>query len=314
MALPEFPGNQPETNWWEDPPPPGYTGAWPPPLPPGAQYGNTPGTIIENNGDGGLLPGRITFIPGWPGQQTPTQGITDPNVKVLKEPSGPVGPPTTGPTSPPGPSQPPTKTGGEDPNAPQVKPGPAPTPDIPPYTPPPAFAPPPKFEYPDFTPPTGDDVLNDPGYQFRLREGSDAIERSAAAKGVLNTGGTLKDVLGYGQNLASTEYGNLFGRAAQTYGMNRGNAVQNYNTNYNTQYLDPYTINYQSQYKDPFQFNFDTSMANYGAKQHNYDQDLYYGQHNTDLSRMYDWYHTQLDYQKQRDQFKDRLSLLDYLY
>lgn len=55
----------------------------------------------------------------------------------------------------------------------------------------------------------------DPGYQFRLGAGQQALERSAAARGVLRTGGTLKDILQYGQNFGSQEYGNAFNRAMQ---------------------------------------------------------------------------------------------------
>jgi hypothetical protein len=64
------------------------------------------------------------------------------------------------------------------------------------------------------------DALNEPGYQFRLQGGSDALERSAAARGTLRTGGTLKDVLEYGQNFATQEYGNVFNRALQGYDRN----------------------------------------------------------------------------------------------
>src|SRR5687767_5802780 len=57
------------------------------------------------------------------------------------------------------------------------------------------FGPTPDFEYPDFRPPSFDEAFSDPGYQFRLRSGTDALERSAAARGVLRTGGTLKDIV-----------------------------------------------------------------------------------------------------------------------
>lgn len=57
----------------------------------------------------------------------------------------------------------------------------------------------------------------DPGFQFRMKEGADALERSAAGRGVLRTGGTLKDILGWGQNFASQEYGNAFDRAARVF-------------------------------------------------------------------------------------------------
>lgn len=46
-----------------------------------------------------------------------------------------------------------------------------------------------------------------PGYQFRLGEGLKALERSAAARGTLLTGGTLKGLTRFGQDYASNEYG-----------------------------------------------------------------------------------------------------------
>jgi len=52
----------------------------------------------------------------------------------------------------------------------------------------------------------------DPGYGFRMSEGMKALERSAAARGLLQSGGTLKDITRFGQNLASQEYENAFSR------------------------------------------------------------------------------------------------------
>ena len=52
----------------------------------------------------------------------------------------------------------------------------------------------------------------DPGYNFRMAEGLKALERSAAARGLLQSGGTLKGIQQYGQNLASDEYQNAFQR------------------------------------------------------------------------------------------------------
>jgi hypothetical protein len=66
------------------------------------------------------------------------------------------------------------------------------------------------------------DFQEDPGYQFRLSQGTKALERSAAARGGLisgNTGGALQN---YGQGLASQEYGNAFNR----YQTNRANQLQ----------------------------------------------------------------------------------------
>ena len=52
----------------------------------------------------------------------------------------------------------------------------------------------------------------DPGYAFRMAEGQKALERSAAARGGLLSGGTLKATERFGQDLASQEYGNAFER------------------------------------------------------------------------------------------------------
>jgi hypothetical protein len=52
----------------------------------------------------------------------------------------------------------------------------------------------------------------DPGYQFRMSEGLKALERSAASRGLLQSGGTLKDITRFGQDLASQEYTNAFQR------------------------------------------------------------------------------------------------------
>lgn len=52
----------------------------------------------------------------------------------------------------------------------------------------------------------------DPGYQFRMQEGQKAIERSAAARGGLNSGGTMKAISRYGQDYASNEYQNAYNR------------------------------------------------------------------------------------------------------
>lgn len=82
------------------------------------------------------------------------------------------------------------------------------------------FGPTPVFNPTPFTAPDAASLLKDPGYQARLNAGSDALERSAASRGVLRTGGTLKDIIDYNQNFASNEYSNDFNRAAQTYQLN----------------------------------------------------------------------------------------------
>lgn len=52
----------------------------------------------------------------------------------------------------------------------------------------------------------------DPGYAFRMAEGMKGLERSAAARGGLLSGATLKGIQQYGQGLASQEYQNAFNR------------------------------------------------------------------------------------------------------
>lgn len=68
-----------------------------------------------------------------------------------------------------------------------------------------------------FTAPTGLTEQNDPGYQARLKLGTDALERSAAARGSVLTGGTAKALDTYAQDYASNEYGNVYNRALQDY-------------------------------------------------------------------------------------------------
>ncbi len=52
----------------------------------------------------------------------------------------------------------------------------------------------------------------DPGYAFRMSEGMKALERSAAQRGGLLSGATLRGIQRYGQDLASQEYMNAFNR------------------------------------------------------------------------------------------------------
>lgn len=56
------------------------------------------------------------------------------------------------------------------------------------------------------------DFQRDPGYQFRMDQGRQALERSAAARGVALSGGSLKALTRYGQDYASGEYQNAYNR------------------------------------------------------------------------------------------------------
>lgn len=68
-------------------------------------------------------------------------------------------------------------------------------------------------DYGSLAKPFGMDQFNaDPGYAFRQKEGMQALQRSAAARGGLLSGSTLKGIERFGQELASTEYTNAFNR------------------------------------------------------------------------------------------------------
>ena len=54
----------------------------------------------------------------------------------------------------------------------------------------------------------------DPGYQWRFQQGVDAVDRSAAASGRLNSGGTMKALTRYGQGFGSQEFQNVWNRQA----------------------------------------------------------------------------------------------------
>lgn len=56
------------------------------------------------------------------------------------------------------------------------------------------------------------DYQEDPGYQFRLNQGEQSINRNALARGRYNSGSVLKELQGYNSNLASQEFGNAFNR------------------------------------------------------------------------------------------------------
>ena len=73
----------------------------------------------------------------------------------------------------------------------------------------------------------------DPGTQFRLKQGLDAMNASAAARGGLISGNALKAGQDYGQAQGSQEYSNAFNRylsnysnAQNTFQLNRNNLLQ----------------------------------------------------------------------------------------
>ena len=85
-------------------------------------------------------------------------------------------------------------------------------------------------------------VTEQPGYQFGLQQGQQAMEHGAAARGMQLSGAALKGAQRYGQDYAGTKLDQTYNRlsnlaglgqvgqsvqAAQNYGNNVGNTVQN---------------------------------------------------------------------------------------
>lgn len=98
------------------------------------------------------------------------------------------------------------------------------------------------------------DYQADPGYAFRLSEGQKALDRQAAARGGLISGGALKAAARYGQDMGSQEYQNAFNRyqtsrtnqlqplgnlmsMGQSAASNQGTAAGNYGTNAGQAYM-----------------------------------------------------------------------------
>lgn len=63
-----------------------------------------------------------------------------------------------------------------------------------------------------YTPFSMEQFQQDPGYQFRLKEGLRALEQRAAAEGTRVSGNQLRGLVQYGQNLASQDWINSFNR------------------------------------------------------------------------------------------------------
>lgn len=88
---------------------------------------------------------------------------------------------------------------------------------------------------PQFSAPSMEQAMNDPGYKFVLDQGDKNLQNWAAARGTLNDSSTAKAMIDYGQGAATTQYGNVWDRAMNTYDKNT-----------QTQYLDPWNAQYQN--------------------------------------------------------------------
>lgn len=66
---------------------------------------------------------------------------------------------------------------------------------------------------------------NSPDYNFAYQQGLKALDNSAASKGLLLSGGQVKDAQTFGQGLASQQYGNYFNRLMGLATMGQGAAT-----------------------------------------------------------------------------------------
>ena len=73
------------------------------------------------------------------------------------------------------------------------------------------------------------DYQADPGYAFRLAEGQKALDRQAAARGGLISGGALKAATRFGQDMGSQEYQSAYNRALTGYNTDVARENQLYN-------------------------------------------------------------------------------------
>ena len=71
-----------------------------------------------------------------------------------------------------------------------------------------------------FHAPTAAEAAQTPGYQFAQQQGQDALQRSAAARGGVLTGGTAKALDQYSQGLADSNYQNVYNNAMNTFDSN----------------------------------------------------------------------------------------------
>lgn len=61
------------------------------------------------------------------------------------------------------------------------------------------------------------DLYSDPGYKFRMEQGTEALDKSAASRGRLLSGAQQKALTEYGQGMGSQEYANAYARYSDKY-------------------------------------------------------------------------------------------------
>lgn len=114
----------------------------------------------------------------------------------------------------------------------------------------PVFHAPPVKTAPAFSMPTVAQILSDPGYMARVKQGENSLQNWAAAKGTLADSETGKALTDYGQTQASAEAKNVFDRNLQVY-----------DENYKTQFMDPWQMEFTGAKAE-----FDPQMTGYSTQ------------------------------------------------
>lgn len=96
----------------------------------------------------------------------------------------------------------------------------------------------PNTQMPTFDP-SNLDIYADPSYSFRVQQGENALNRNMAGMGKVMSGNRLGELQKYGQDMASQEYSNMYGRAMDDYKIRALQEDTMYNrgaSNYNIAY------------------------------------------------------------------------------
>lgn len=88
---------------------------------------------------------------------------------------------------------------------------------------------------PRFAGPTMEEAMAEPGYQFAIDQGNRNLNNWLSSRGTQNDSSAAKAFIDYGQSAAAQQYANVWGRAYNTY-----------QTNLESQYLDPFAAAYQN--------------------------------------------------------------------
>jgi hypothetical protein len=163
--------------------------------------------------------------------------------KTKNEEPTPPDEPVDGPSTPPGGSTPTTPDYGwasRQYGGTFSRPSPQQLPGVPEYTAPdrPTL---PEFQHAayekvdPFKAPSLDEARRDPGFEFRMKEGQRALEQSAAAKGMLRSGQTWKDLQKYGQQMGELGYQNVYNRQLGEWDRRAQQNLLDYQTGFDSQ-------------------------------------------------------------------------------